>query len=448
MTLSYSGALAKITDAAQLQRKFNSDSHEPVPLTGAVGRSAARDILSPKSLPEHDTSAMDGYAVYAHTTTSASPQTPVLLRVEGYIAAGENPKAIQVDMADGEAASPCVEIMTGAIFPDGPLGRPYDACIKVEDTQLATPPTPPGDWSTRHILITKPVASGMNKRFAKSDISEGDVIVRKGDVTQLSHVLPLASLGLESVPAMRRPRVGIFSTGLELMNGNGATGDANGPYLTAAARDIGVEADFLGILDDDERDVHRCLQKAGESGLYDILLTSGGVSKGKVDHVPNVLLQLGADIVFHGLSIRPGHPVLFARVPTRMGRVSFFGLPGNPGAAAACFRFLTMPYIRALQGQEQEQPVPATLGRLQGCKASQKSDRVATMDCFRHGVLSVTSGGTLAVEPSREQSPAKLGPFASANCWIHFKNGSLEREGDVVDCYPLSPTGLQLSPTS
>ena len=424
-------------DVAQLQRRSRSDSHELVPLCGAVGRTVACDILSPKSLPEHDTSAMDGYAVYAHTTAGASSQTPVILRVEGSIAAGDNLKTIQPGIENGEAAEPCVEIMTGAIFPDGPLGGPYDSCIKVEDTLIATPPTPPGNWSTRHILITKPVAPGANKRFARSDISEGDVIVKEGGLIQSSHLMPLASLGLESVPAARRPRVGIFSTGLELMNGNGPTRDANGPYLTAAARGIGVEADFLGILDDDEREVHHCLRRAAESELYDVILTSGGVSKGKVDHVPNVLFQLDADIVFHGLPIRPGHPVLFARVPAQNGQVSFFGLPGNPGAAAACFRFLTTPYLRALQGQETEQPLPARLGRLQECKVKQNGNCEAMMDFFRHGVLSITAEGMMTVKPNREQSPAKLRPFASANCWIHFKNGRLEREGDVVDCYLL-----------
>lgn len=441
MTLSYSDALAKIIDAARIQKK---SSHEEAPLDRAVGRITAHDIISPKSLPAHDTSAMDGYAIYAHTTESASPQTPVLLRVHGTIAAGNDPEAMELGPGDTDAAAPCVEIMTGAIFPDGPLGRPYDACVKVEDTLIAAPPTPPGDGASRHILITKPVVPGANKRFARSDVAEGDVVVGEGQVIRPSHILPLASLGFESVTVARRPRVGVFSTGLELVNGNGATGDANGPYLTAAARDMGAEAYFLGILDDDPQKVYHCIREATHSGRYDVIVTSGGVSKGKADYVPNVLLRLNADIVFHGLSIRPGHPVLFCKIPTHRGQVPFFGLPGNPGAAAACVRFLTMPYLRFLQGQDMERPLPSKLCRLEHWKVKQNGDCGVTMDYFRHGVLSGTPEGMLAVEPSQEQSPAKLGPFATANCWIHFKSGKVEREGDMVDCYPLSPTGLQL----
>lgn len=445
MTHTYSEALVKILGAARSLRDSRPGSPENVTPQDAVGRTAAHDVLSPKSLPEHDTSAMDGYAVHAQATASASPDTPVLLRVQGSIMAGDDPEALNLGTGDADREiEPCVEIMTGAIFPDpGPLGKPYDACVRLEDTIIA----PPGASSGRYVLVTKPAAQGANKRFAGEDLREGTVIVQKGEIIRASHILPLASAGIESVPAVRKPRVAVLSTGRELTNGRGATEDANGPYLTAAARDMGLEAEFLGILDDDPARLHDHLQAAADSGVYDAVLTSGGVSKGRADHVRDVLLDAGAEIAFHGLSIRPGHPMLFALAHGKAGAVPVFGLPGNPGAAAACFRFLAVPYLRALQGQEAERPVRAVLEQPEASRGSGRSGKCAAADKFRHGVLSASEAGQLTVRPSEEQSPAKLGPYITANCWIHFTPDGLGSEGDIVDCYPLSPAGISLSST-
>ena len=440
MTHMYQEALARLQEAARSQRKSRPDNHEHVSLHLAAGRAAARDILSPKSLPEHDTSAMDGYAVHAQLTSSASPNSPVLLRVQGSMMAGDDPEALSLGRGDCDRdIGPCVEIMTGAIFPGpGPHGMVFDACVRLEDTVTA----PPGVNSGRYILVTKPVAQGANKRFSGEDVREGTIIVKKGDVIRPSHVLPLASAGIESVPVIRKPRVAILSTGRELTNGRGATADANGPYLTAAVREMGLDVDFLGILDDDPRRLHDCLQTVADSGEYEALLTSGGVSKGRADHVLDVLLDARAEIAFHGLSIRPGHPVLFALIPGTAGTIPVFGLPGNPGAAAACFRFLTVPYLRVLQGQGPERPIRARLDQSESLNGNARIGKgAAAMDRFRHGVLSTSATGQLTVRPNTEQSPAKLGPYISANCWIHFKRDGPGSEGDIIDCYPLSPTG-------
>lgn len=446
MTHTYSEALAKTLDAARSQRLSRPGSHGHVPLQDAVGCIAACDVFSPKSLPEHDTSAMDGYAVHAQATAGASTETPVMLRVQGSIMAGDNPETLNLGTGDADRGiEPCVEIMTGAIFPGpGPLGNTYDACVRLEDTIIA----PPGVDRGRYVLVTKPVARGANKRFAGEDIQEGTVIVQKGDIIRASHILPLASAGIESVPVAETPRLAVLSTGRELTNGRGATADANGPYLTAAARDMGLEAEFLGILDDDPARLHDHLQAAADSGGYDAVLTSGGVSKGRADHVRDVLLDAGAKIVFHGLSIRPGHPVLFALARGNTGAVPVFGLPGNPGAAAACFRFLTVPYLRALQGQEPERPIRAMLEQPEGSCGKGRNGNCVAADRFRLGVLSASEAGQLTVRPSEEQSPAKLGPYIAANCWIHFTPDGLCSEGDIVDCYPISPTGISISSTS
>ncbi|KAK4122020.1 hypothetical protein N657DRAFT_647539 [Parathielavia appendiculata] len=393
---------------------------------------------------------MDGYAIRSQATVTASPNSPVMFLVTGTIAAGDDPCVARTAGAHVEydrdgGLQTCVEIMTGAIFPDE-----YDACVKVEDTVPVFEPT---RRRGAHILVTRPVPPNANRRSAGSDILKGDVVVEKGDTIQLSHMLPLASLGLGAIPLERKPRVGIWSTGNEMVNGNGSTRDANGPYLTAAVRYMGLPAHFLGVLDDEPASLRRHVEMAAASGQYDVLLTSGGVSKGRFDHVRAAVDEMGGEAVFHGLSIRPGHPVLFAMLPGKGGKTAFFGLPGNPGAAAACFRFLTVPYLREFQGQARELPVlakllrrPGTSGEKHSCSANQDTD------CFRHGILSTSAAGQLMVEASAEQSPSKLSPFKAANCWIHFRpesSATIPGPGGsgLVECYPASPTGgVLLSP--
>ncbi|SPQ25719.1 e8baf4e9-807d-405e-a7e8-71c6db521291 [Thermothielavioides terrestris] len=430
MTLSYAAGLAKVLEVARQQHNTRQKPEENVPLQDAIGGVPARAVLSPRSIPEYDTSAMDGYAIRSHDTTTASPDTPVVFRVMGTVAAGDEPEN-GLDAGPEDGVPPCVEIMTGAIFPEG-----YDACVKVEDTVAVRGPD---GRCAGCIAVTRRILSGENKRFAGSDIRQGHAVLKQGDTVQPAHILPLASLGVAEVPLVRRARVGVWSTGKEMTNGKAGTKDANGPYLTAAIKEMGLEAEFLGVLDDDLATLRSHIRKAADAERYDLLLTSGAVSKGRFDYIRAALDEMGTEIMFHGLYIRPGHPVLFGLVPSKESKAAFFGLPGNPGAAAACFRLLTVPYLRALQGQPQEQPIWASLRqrtdkRQDAHSCASKQNR----DIFRHGVLSTSPSGGLFAEASNEQSPAKLGPFRAANCWIRLP---------LVECYPISPTGaIRLAP--
>jgi molybdopterin molybdotransferase len=443
MALSYSAGLARVLDIAKGQKGHRRAGPDHVPLLDTIGGIVAADVISPRSIPEYDTSAMDGYAVRSQAAATASEQRPVLFEVHGTIAAGDDPsevlKGLEIDdESKGANQNRCVEIMTGAIFPDG-----YDACVKIEDTVPMNGPT------GKHILVTRPVVRNANRRFAGSDILKGDAIVQQGEVVQPLHTLALASIGFDSVPVARKPRVGIWSTGKEMLNGKGATRDANGPYLTAAVRELGLPADFLGILGDDPAELHDNVRAAVNSGEYDLLLSTGAVSKGRFDHVRGVLDAMDAEVVFHGLAMRPGHPVLFGLIPGVKGQTVFFGLPGNPGAAAACFRFLAVPYLQTLQGQAMERPIMARLlQQPENPKSKQSCHSIQNIDCFRHGILSASITGQVVVEPSHEQSPAKLGPFIRANCWVHLRpnhdgtNPSpIGATIGLVECYPISPTG-------
>jgi molybdopterin molybdotransferase len=297
--LSYSEALAKI-DAVALSQKCRHVAVESLPLEQAVGRVAACENLSPVSTPRHDTSAMDGFAIRSKDTASASPQNPTRFRVRPEtVAAGDDPGLMRGHaVCEGDEEPICVEITTGGIFPVG-----FDACVRFEDTEEEIPPLSlphhvDAIERERYILVRKPIPSSANRRFAGSDIHKGQMLLREGESITLAHVLPLAAAGYTSISVNRPPRIAIISTGNELLSRKSQVSpehDINGPYLTAAARSFGFEAEFLGTAADSASSLGQALQTAMHSKKnYDVVVTSGGISQGRYDLVRPVLEDLEA----------------------------------------------------------------------------------------------------------------------------------------------------------
>lgn len=442
MSISYKTALERLFEAADetiaRQTQSSGRRHDVVPLTEAIGRVVAVDILSPLSTPTHDTSAMDGYVLPSLATCDASPQSPVQFHVSGTIAAGDDTDAGTFPLLTTDGSSPtqcaadrmrwCAEIMTGARFPTKGRASDWDACVKLEDIQHI---------QAGVIALTAPVPRNCNRRFAGHDIQQGQLLLRQGDVVTSEKIMVVASAGIHALPVVFRPRVGIWSTGKELASKQ--TSDVNGPFLTTAVRANGAAAEYLGVLDDDLDATKQALRDQAELSMSDIILTSGGVSVGRFDFVRTALEHLGARIIFHGLSIRPGHPVLFATLPSlkKPGReVAVFGLPGNPGAAAACLRFLFVPYLRHLLGQEAEKPAMARLMDSVPVAKSTKC-RDEELDRFRPGILHVADAReTVVQDVGGSKGPAKLSPFISSNCWIHFPPKLLDSSWNgLVPCY-------------
>ncbi|KAF5676138.1 hypothetical protein FHETE_2265 [Fusarium heterosporum] len=444
MATSYSSARSAIDEAATKAQQ-NGDAEE-VALGDAIGRVSACDYHSPISTPEFDTSAMDGYAIRSESTRLASPESPVFFRVMGTIAAGDSSLVFPSDTNGWEdGPESCVEIMTGGRFPDGPTGEMLDACVKVEDTIKISVKVPKLDGC---IAVTKPIPRYANRRFSGEDIQKGDVVLRRGNIIHSSNIMPLASVGIDTIRVRKRPSVCIWSTGNELTSHTSRIRDVNGVYLLAASKEAGTDATFSGSIRDDVNAHVTAIRKQLESSPTDIMLTSGGVSVGKFDHVRQALEVLGATIIFHGVSVRPGHPVLFALLPSAWGNVAFFGLPGNPGAAAACFRFFTVPYIRLLLGLDQESPLLAQLDDLALGSSSRKSimnapNKGLSCERFRPGVLRMVGEGEPVVhEAPGVLGPAKMAPFVQANCWIHIKANESIELGQMVSCYPMNNSSL------
>ena len=269
-----------------------------VPLVDALGLVIAGAITSSEAVPSFANSSMDGYALRAADVAAG----PVRLRVVGQLMAGDDPGAMAV--RDGEA----VRIMTGAALPDG-----ADAVCMVEHTETHD------GW----VLIEQAVGPGTNVRLPGEDIAAGEQVFAAGESLGPAHIGVLASLGVVHVHVFPRPRVGVVSTGDELVAGTGplAPGkirDSNRPGLLARLRADGFQPVDLGWAGDEPGALAHALGQGAQT--CDAVLTSGGVSVGDRDFVKVVLEQLGGrQARWWQVAVRPGKPFAFATIPPELG---------------------------------------------------------------------------------------------------------------------------------
>ncbi len=290
----------------------------------AVGCTLAADVVAAESVPPWPNTGMDGIAVRA-------ADTPGRLRVVGYLPAGCDPAGLHVGR--GEA----IRIMTGAPMPDG-----ADAVVPVEDVI--------GAADSAEVEATVGVEPGRHVRPAGGDAAPGDVVLPAGAEVTPGAVGVLSSLGLATCRVVRRPRVGVLSTGDELVEGGGPLRpgqirESNRPALLALVRACGFDAVDLGIARDDEASIRGFIE-AGAAAT-DAVLTTGGVSMGDADHVKGVLDQLsGGTFGWFQVAIKPAKPFAFGTI----GGTPVFGLPGNPVSCMVSFELFARPGIRRRMG--------------------------------------------------------------------------------------------------
>lgn len=302
------------------------------PVGDAVGQVIAEQVLAPEAIPPFANTAMDGFAVRAGDLAGASADAPVTLPIVGTVAAGA---VAERPMEPGEA----MRIMTGAPIPAG-----ADAVIMVELTD-ADPDT--ADEPKVRCVAEVPV--GNHIRQAGEDLEAGTVVFEPGTAVRPAHVGVLSSLGRTTVKVHRRPRVGVFSTGDELVVGPqalapGQIRDSNRPQLLALVEQAGAEPVDLGVLRDDRDEIDQALRAAVER--CDVLLTSGGVSMGDFDFVKQVLSEMG-ELAWMQVAIKPAKPLAFGML---LG-TPIFGLPGNPVSSAVSFELFARPAVRMMMGR-------------------------------------------------------------------------------------------------
>ncbi len=373
----------------------------------ATGRICSADILSPVDVPGFANSAMDGYAFRFEDCAGEDSAT---LKVKGSITAGMAPTS---EPAESGTAW---EIMTGAVVPAG-----YDSVIPVERT------TQESDL----VSFTDIPQQGANIRNPGEDFSCDEPLLAQGNLITPEVIMGLAATGIDSISSYKQPNVAIITTGNEISSkmANAAEGiirDSNGPYLEAAVQQSGCIMSGRYSVEDKQNALAAQITAAAKTS--DIILTTGGVSAGRMDFVPEVLAQLGAKILFHKVSIRPGKPLLFAKLPDG---TLIFGLPGNPVAVAVGWRFFVNEAIRIMLGKAHE---TYTASKLLNDTTSRSGLRF-----FAKALSRVNADGETEVEVLPGQQSFKISPLMKANCWAIFpEDASNSKSGEKVLIAPLA----------
>jgi molybdopterin molybdotransferase len=316
---------------------------EQKPILDCLGQVLAEDIYSTIDIPPLDNSAMDGYALRAKDTRGASESSPRYLVVVGEIAAGSMPtKGVRLGTA--------IRIMTGAPLPEG-----ADAVVRFEDTDEVSRKLSRGTLSQIGILCR--AKKGLNVRCRGEDIAKGGLILKKGKVLRPQEIGVLASLGRSTALVIRRPIVAILATGDELICVDeplapGKIYDSNTYTIAAEVSRYGGIPKILGI----GRDSVQSLTKKIDEGLgADMLVTSGGVSKGDYDIVKDVLAEHG-EVGFWTVCMKPGKPLAFGVMKKMEGskkrKVPHLGLPGNPVSSMITFEQFARPAILKMMGKK------------------------------------------------------------------------------------------------
>jgi molybdopterin molybdotransferase len=299
------------------------------PLLEALNLPVCESIVAPMDLPSFENSAMDGYAVYVDDVASASPDSPVHLPVVGEMAAGQT---TMMALSPGTS----VRIMTGAPVPTG-----ADGIVPVEWT----------DGGIAQVRITRTPRRGEHVRRAGEDVRTGDLLLEDGTILGPRQLGLLASVGRSQVRSRPRPRVVVMSTGAELRDpgtplGHDSIYDANSYMIAAVARSAGAIAYRVGIVSDDPREFEDAL--GDQLVRADLVVTSGGVSKGAYDVVKEVLSGLGT-VSFGEVAMQPGKPQGFGFVGDE--HTPILTLPGNPVSSYVSFEVFGLPAIRRMMGR-------------------------------------------------------------------------------------------------
>jgi molybdopterin molybdotransferase len=304
--------------------------HETVALTEAAGRVLAEPVVSPVDLPRFDNSAMDGYAVRAADLTAASAEQPASLQVRGKVAAGGV-------FADKVAAGTCVRLFTGSPMPAG-----ADAVVMQEDSR-------PDPVRSDTVCFREAVRPWENVRLSGEDAKRGATLAEAGERLTFGQIGLLAAAGLLELRVSRQPRVGLLATGNELVEPGkpllpGQIYESNRAMLSALLKRAGAQPEIFPLVPDTLEATRAALERT--LATCDVAITTGGVSVGEFDFVKAAFEQIGGELNFWKVSIKPGKPFVFGRAGSKL----LFGLPGNPVSALVTFLLLARPALARMQG--------------------------------------------------------------------------------------------------
>jgi molybdopterin molybdotransferase len=380
-----------VAQARQFIKQFLSPvvETETLPLRESLGRVLAEDIVSPSNVPNHNNSAMDGFAFKFSDNLKT-------LKIIGTAFAG---KAFEGIVNAGE----CVKIMTGAVIPAG-----ADTVVMQERIAIK---------SDRITLLDAP-KQGANVRLAGEDLKLGQTVLAKSNIMKPADLGLIASLGIGEVQVFRKLKVAFFSTGDELVSigkplQEGQIYDSNRYTLFGMLSRISAEISDLGNVPDDPKLLEKTLLQASQN--HDAVITSGGVSVGEADYMKALLAKHG-QVLFWKINMKPGRPLAYGKIGLdNKNQANYFGLPGNPVSAMVTFYQFVNPALQALSGAD--------------CRAmpffkvecTQSIKKATGRTEFQRGILFEDANadkGTWKVKPLPNQGSGVLSSMSAANCFI------------------------------
>lgn len=352
-----------ITARDLLIEKASPVGTETVDLLHCAARILAQDIIAADNVPAWDKSPYDGYTLRSEDVANASKENPVTLQILEEIPAGSVPTKV---VTKGTAS----KILTGAPIPEG-----ADCVINLEATE----------FTESQVTLFAPVKSGKNIIRIGEDVTRGQALARAGQLIDAGCTGTIASQGVVNPLVYKIPRIGILSTGSEVLEPDqevlpGKIRNANSYTIAAAVRELGMEPVYLGIVGDDTDKIAEAYTKGLES--CDAVISTGGVSVGDYDLCPEAMDKIGAEILIRGVDLKPGMACAYA---IKDGKL-IFGLSGNPASCMVNFYTVAMPALKKLAGYAKVVPDEITMTMEDGFGKKSISTRIL------RGTLDLSSG--------------------------------------------------------
>jgi molybdopterin molybdotransferase len=393
-----------------------------IELTESSGCILAEDITADSDIPLFDRSMMDGFAVRSEDTLQASTEFPISLTVVEDIPAGVKPLK---QLLQGEAA----RIMTGAMLPDG-----ADAVCRFEATKDGF------QIGVQTVQLLSPVSLHENVALQGEDISKGTIVLTKGTKIGAAEIAVLATFGKSRVAVYRKPVVAILSSGSELIEVHealqpGKIRNSNTPMVADLIRQAGG----IPLLLKPTMDNIHLLTNELKSVLdqVDLVVTTGGVSVGDFDVMPDVYANLGAITQFWKVLLKPGGPFRYAM----HGDTPFFGLSGNPAASFVNTQLFVLPALRRMSGQS----IEASLTRM--CKATLTTSQAITLTSIKQTrffrATAFLEEGQLYVSMPQGQASGMIGSLVGANCLIRLDGEKIADRGEQISILPFGELQLR-----
>ena len=382
--------------------------------SNCLNRILASNIFSKVDNPAANNAAFDGFAINSNDTKKINKNKFRLFKILGTVAAGDKPLNRKIKKFQ------TVEIMTGGIIPKG-----FNTIIPIEKIIFH-----PNKKNPKSILVDRKIKKNEYVRFKSSDFKKKDLLIKKGTVLNSNHILALKTLGLKNIKVKKIPNILFFSTGNEITDQNKIPEwkirNSNSHYINSLKKNFLFNFKYGGILRDKDANLFAQKIKRMVNSKIDIIITSGAVSAGKFDYIPSVVRKLSLSNYFKGVAIRPGKPILFAKIKGKQKAI--FGLPGNPISSAACFRFFVYPYLRESLGAGKEKPIKALL--------KNSFSKKFNFTRFVKSRVNTTKNGKLVVEILKGQESFRIHSFVKSNIWTVLPAGKSKlKKNEIVDCF-------------